>query len=122
MPMEYDRACSYGHECSYLLQRSSTSIRDLGGPAHADYWFGSRNSDAFRFVWATGRGVEGFTTVTLLLLGIGAVLMISLGIIRQYLAKIYDELKAGPRHLIARQLRIDTSSGDRATAPIDTTC
>lgn len=74
------------------------------------------------FVWATGRAVEGFTTVILLLLGIGAVLMISLGIIGQYLAKIYDELKARPRYLIARQLRIDAAPGDRATAPTDTTC
>jgi len=59
------------------------------------------------FVWVTGRAVEGFTTVILLLLAIGAILMISLGIVGQYLAKIYDELKARPRYLIARHLRFD---------------
>jgi len=59
------------------------------------------------FIWVTGRAVEGFTTVILLLLAIGAILMISLGIIGQYLAKIYDELKARPRYLIGRQLRFD---------------
>lgn len=61
------------------------------------------------YVWMTGRAVEGFTTVILLVLAIGAVLMISLGIIGQYLAKIYDELKSRPRYLIARRLRFDTS-------------
>ena len=60
------------------------------------------------YIWATGRAVEGFTTVILLILAIGAVLMISLGIIGQYLAKIYDELKGRPRYLIGRKLRIDT--------------
>lgn len=59
------------------------------------------------YIWVTGRAVEGFTTVILLLLAIGAILMISLGIIGQYLAKIYDELKARPRYLIGRQLRFD---------------
>ncbi len=61
------------------------------------------------YVWMTGHAVEGFTTVILLLLAIGAILMISLGIIGQYLAKIYDELKSRPRYLIARQLRFSTS-------------
>lgn len=59
------------------------------------------------FVWVTGRAVEGFTTVILLLLAIGAILMISLGIIGQYLARIYEELKARPRYLIAHYLRFD---------------
>jgi glycosyltransferase involved in cell wall biosynthesis len=61
------------------------------------------------YVWMSGSAVEGFTTVILLLLVIGAVLMISLGIIGQYLAKIYDELKSRPRYLIARQLGFDTT-------------
>jgi glycosyltransferase involved in cell wall biosynthesis len=53
-------------------------------------------------LWAkiTGEAVEGFTTIILLLLIIGAVLMIALGIIGQYLAKIYDEVKRRPRYLI----------------------
>jgi len=59
------------------------------------------------YVWATGRAVEGFTTVIVLLLAIGSVLMISLGIVGQYLAKIYDELKGRPRYLIGRHIRID---------------
>lgn len=52
----------------------------------------------------TGSAVEGFTTVILLLLIIGAVLMIALGIIGQYIAKIFDEIKRRPRYLIREQL------------------
>ncbi len=46
------------------------------------------------------QAVEGFTTVILLLLIIGGVLMMSLGIIGYYIAKIYDEVKGRPRYII----------------------
>ncbi|MDD5603940.1 MAG: glycosyltransferase family 2 protein, partial [Eubacteriales bacterium] len=50
----------------------------------------------------TGASVEGFTTVILLLLIIGSILMISLGIIGIYIARIYDEVKHRPRYLIEK--------------------
>lgn len=53
----------------------------------------------------SGVAVSGFATVILLLLIIGGVIMISLGIIGEYLAKIYDEVKARPRYLIADQFK-----------------
>lgn len=46
-----------------------------------------------------GRAAEGFTTVILLLLIIGSVIMICLGIIGFYLAQIYDEIKDRPRFI-----------------------
>ena len=52
----------------------------------------------FKFI---GRAVDGFTTVILLLLILGSLIMISLGIIGLYLAKIYDEVKARPRYLVS---------------------
>ena len=48
-----------------------------------------------------GRAVDGFTTVIVLLLIIGGLLMISLGIIGLYLARIYEEVKGRPRYLIS---------------------
>ena len=50
-----------------------------------------------------GSAVEGFTTVILLLLLIGGAIMISLGIIGHYIARIYDEVKNRPRYIIARR-------------------
>ena len=52
----------------------------------------------------TGRSVSGFATVILLLLVIGSLLMISLGIIGIYLARIYDEIKGRPRYVIAQTI------------------
>lgn len=51
-----------------------------------------------------GNAVEGFTTVILLVLIIGGLIMLSLGIIGHYLARIYEEVKARPRYVIAREV------------------
>lgn len=47
-----------------------------------------------------GTAVEGFTTVIILLLIIGGCIMVSLGIIGHYLARIYEEVKGRPRYII----------------------
>jgi glycosyltransferase involved in cell wall biosynthesis len=51
-------------------------------------------------LWYQGRALPGFTTVILLQLIIGGFLMISLGIIGSYIARIYDEVKARPRYVV----------------------
>lgn len=50
----------------------------------------------------TGTAVEGFTTVILLILVIGGFLMLSLGIIGHYIARIYEEVKGRPKYIISR--------------------
>ncbi len=52
----------------------------------------------------SGHAFDGFTTVILLQLIIGSSLMLSLGIIGTYLARIYDEVKGRPRYLISTQV------------------
>lgn len=56
------------------------------------------------FRYFAGEALEGFTTVILLQLFTGTLLMFSLGIIGYYLAKIYDEVKCRPRYVIAETL------------------
>lgn len=51
-----------------------------------------------------GHAVEGFTTVILLILFIGSMIMISLGVIGYYIAKIYEEVKCRPRYLISKKI------------------
>ena len=51
----------------------------------------------------TGTAQEGFTTVILLLLIIGSILMISLGIIGHYISRIYEEIKGRPRYIIQKR-------------------
>jgi polyisoprenyl-phosphate glycosyltransferase len=52
----------------------------------------------------TGQAVSGFATVILLELIIGSFLMISLGIIGEYLARIYEEVKGRPRYLVQESI------------------
>ncbi len=49
-----------------------------------------------------GTAVEGFTTVILLILIIGGFLMLSLGIIGHYIARIYEEVKGRPKYIISK--------------------
>jgi glycosyltransferase involved in cell wall biosynthesis len=51
-----------------------------------------------------GRSVSGFATVILLLLIIGSLLMLSLGIIGEYLARIYEEVKGRPRYVVTSSI------------------
>jgi polyisoprenyl-phosphate glycosyltransferase len=51
--------------------------------------------------WLHDRAVSGFATTIMTLLFLGSLIMISLGIIGEYIAKIYDEIKARPSYLVA---------------------
>ena len=52
--------------------------------------------------YLSGTAVEGFTTVILLILIIGGFLMLALGIIGHYIARIYEEVKGRPKYIISR--------------------
>lgn len=49
-----------------------------------------------------GNSVEGFTTVILLILIIGGFIMLSLGIIGHYIARVYEEVKGRPKYIISQ--------------------
>jgi glycosyltransferase involved in cell wall biosynthesis len=49
--------------------------------------------------WMHGRSVSGFATLIITQLIVGSTIMISLGIIGEYIAKIYDELKGRPIYI-----------------------
>ena len=53
----------------------------------------------------TGHAVEGYTTTLIVLLFIGSMVMVSLGIIGYYIAKIYEEVKRRPRYIISQIIK-----------------
>ena len=57
------------------------------------------------YMYFSGHAVAGFTTVILLLLLVGSILMFSLGVIGYYIAKIYDEVKMRPRYIISEVIK-----------------
>lgn len=60
--------------------------------------------------WLFGGAVEGFTTVILLLSVQGAAILIGLGIVGEYVARIHDEVKARPLYLTTE--RVGFPSGE----------
>lgn len=57
-------------------------------------------------VWALvdkiqGRALEGMTTVIIITIFIGSIMMISLGIIGYYVARIYEEIKGRPKYIVS---------------------
>ncbi|HEY8034187.1 MAG TPA: glycosyltransferase family 2 protein [Methylobacter sp.] len=59
-------------------------------------------------VWSLihGQTVSGYATIIICLLLIGSFVMISLGIIGEYIAKIYEEVKARPHYLVKASVGI----------------
>ena len=53
-----------------------------------------------------GQAVSGFATIIITLLLIGSFIMISLGIIGEYIAKIYEEVKSRPHYLVKASVGI----------------
>ena len=61
------------------------------------------------YQWASGVDVSGFATVIILLLIIGSTVMVALGIIGEYVARIYEEVKERPRYVTAARCGPDPS-------------
>nr|BFD62734.1 glycosyltransferase family 2 protein [Bdellovibrio sp. HM001] len=55
------------------------------------------------YIYLSHQSLPGFTTVILLQLIIGTVTMLGLGIMGEYVARIYDEVKGRPKYLIAEK-------------------
>lgn len=60
-----------------------------------------------------GDAEEGFTTVIIIVLLTGSLIMVSLGVMGHYIAQMFDELKARPRYIVAETLGDADEKADR---------
>jgi polyisoprenyl-phosphate glycosyltransferase len=65
--------------------------------------------------FVTGTAIGGFTTVILLQLIVGSILMLGLGLIGIYLAKIYDEVKNRPSYIINETVQSTVAHSNEKT-------
>lgn len=66
-------------------------------------------------VWALidkiiGRALEGMTTVIIITIFIGSIIMISLGIIGYYIARIYEEIKGRPKYIVSSTVKSEKNN------------
>lgn len=62
--------------------------------------------------WINGNNIQGYTTILLVTLSIGAVIILSLGIIGEYIGKMYMETKKRPRYIVDTVVLRDVESRD----------
>jgi len=62
------------------------------------------------YMYFTGQAIEGFTTVIISILLVGSVLAGGMGILGQYLARIYEEVKNRPMYVSRETIRSKKSS------------
>ncbi len=67
--------------------------------------------------WFRGEAVSGFATLILTLLIIGSFIMISLGVIGEYVGRIYEEIKARPPYLVGAVFGLEPETAARLQAP-----
>lgn len=58
----------------------------------------------FLIVWIQGKTVAGWTTIVISVWGIGGLQLLALGVIGEYIGKIYMEVKERPRYIIEQVL------------------
>ncbi|MEO8372223.1 MAG: glycosyltransferase family 2 protein, partial [Candidatus Solibacter sp.] len=79
-------------------------------------WLGSKAL----YLKLTGQAVDGFTTVILLVLILGAFLLMGLAVIAEFIIAIYDEVKARPRYVVSEwvgaETRVPAASRPSSTA------
>jgi glycosyltransferase involved in cell wall biosynthesis len=67
--------------------------------------------------WMRGGSVAGFPTVILLLLVMGTFVLIGLGVIGEYLARIHDEVRGRPRYLVQDRSTFPARGAGRPAVP-----
>ena len=63
------------------------------------------------FNYFSGNANDGFTTVILVVLVVGACIMVSLGLLGIYVGKIFEEVKGRPRYIISDDTNIAITRG-----------
>ena len=113
VPLVYDRAERHAGETHYPLAKmirlaldavTGFSTAPLRLASHLGLWLVGAAFLLMAYIignWAMGSAVAGWTSLALLVLFIGAAQMFVLGLIGEYLGRLYIEAKRRPLYLVA---------------------
>jgi glycosyltransferase involved in cell wall biosynthesis len=69
--------------------------------------------------WFQGKAVSGFTTIIITVLILGSFIMISLGIVGEYIAKMYEEIKGRPSYLVTSKCGFEDEESTNRRGKLD---
>ncbi|MEO7787637.1 MAG: glycosyltransferase family 2 protein [Sphingomicrobium sp.] len=138
VPFAYQRAARFAGETKYPLAKmiafaldalTGFSTAPLRLASHAGLWLAGCSVLLVFYIalsWASGRTIAGWTSLMLVVVLIGAIQMFVLGMIGEYIGRIYIESKDRPLYVVqnvaggrlsAARLGINASRGSAAIGP-----
>lgn len=114
------RTGTSGYTFRKMLRLSLQAVMGLSSkPLRFSFYFGLLTAlfcvlyAAFAVIaLATGRAIQGWTSVIVMVTFLGAVQLVSIGILGEYIARVYEQSRAVPRYVIVEG---DESPGGRQT-------
>jgi dolichol-phosphate mannosyltransferase len=119
LPFPYDRQVRFAGETKYPFRKmlhfafdalTGFSSAPLKLASHAGLWLvaGSILLIAYiSFAWASGRSIQGWTSLMLVVVVLGAVQMFVLALMGEYIGRLYNEAKRRPLYIVQ-----DIAGGD----------
>ena len=113
VPIAYDRAERHAGETNYPLAKmmrlaldavTGFSIAPLRFASHFGLWLVAASALLFIYIaigFLTGSAVQGWTSLMLVVVVLGAVQMFVLGMIGEYLGRLYIEAKRRPLYIVS---------------------
>lgn len=106
----WNRASLLKYGINNITSFSTAPLWIVGGFGFASVAIGVVFSIIALYQKFAGQAADGFTTVIILTLMLGGMIMLSLGIIGHYIGRIYNELKARPIYVIKPQRKLSSQN------------
>lgn len=112
VPFAYDRQERFAGETKYPLKKmmrfafdalTGFSSAPLKLASHAGLWLSAGSVLLIIYIayaWATGRSIQGWTSLMLVVVVLGAIQMFALALMGEYIGRLYNEAKRRPLYIV----------------------
>jgi hypothetical protein len=112
IPFAYDRQQRFAGETKYPLKKmfrfaldalTGFSSAPLKLASHAGLWLSAGSVLLILYIayaWATGRSIQGWTSLMLIVVILGAIQMFALALMGEYIGRLYNESKRRPLYIV----------------------
>lgn len=112
LPYPYERAARFAGETKYPLAKmigfaldalTGFSTAPLRLASHAGFWLAAGSAMLVVYIgisWLSGRTIAGWTSLMLVVVVLGAIQMFVLGMIGEYLGRLYTQAKNRPLYIV----------------------